>query len=364
MSGASRKAGRRVTSLKSASRDIGDVTLNDFANCSISGKGRLKKGATNSVVREVKQLSGEGDSRAWYEKLEDFEGDFEFVEEDGEDGTKEYVIKKPSRRRKKTISEDNSCDQGGGNEYPLDIWFLISEYIQPEDISTFACLCKNAYHVVGTAKFWFHLYKRYYKTVPNLPECLEPESMVRLYGLRTCVIRALHYMYPPFINRQKVVKDVTPHSLTKRLCVLMWHQKFKNQWIYFFKLKHATIRLGRGSGNKPRQPDLIEMLEDVSANQEEGCKVLQVTCMNYISHPVVLGLTLCHVAVSLSQGLCSYRLRLEFGSGPLCYPDSNGVVIFDPVVNIKILDWWHPLYPHTNSLGIHLHQHHLQEDAD
>jgi hypothetical protein len=34
----------------------------------------------------VKQLTTETDNRAWYEKLEDYEGDFEFVEEDGEDG--------------------------------------------------------------------------------------------------------------------------------------------------------------------------------------------------------------------------------------------------------------------------------------
>jgi hypothetical protein len=33
----------------------------------------------------VKQLTTKTDDRAWYEKLEDFEGDFEFVD-DGEDG--------------------------------------------------------------------------------------------------------------------------------------------------------------------------------------------------------------------------------------------------------------------------------------
>jgi hypothetical protein len=33
----------------------------------------------------VKQLTTKTDDRAWYEKLEDYEGDFEFVD-DGEDG--------------------------------------------------------------------------------------------------------------------------------------------------------------------------------------------------------------------------------------------------------------------------------------
>jgi hypothetical protein len=34
--------------------------------------------------------------------------------------------------------------------------------------------------------------------------------------------------------------------------------------------------LGRGTERRTRQPDLLEMLEDVSANQDEGCKILQV----------------------------------------------------------------------------------------
>jgi hypothetical protein len=66
------------------------------------------------------------------------------------------IVKRNPRRRKKTASEGD-----GGVEYPLDIWFLISEYILPEDVSTFSRICKSALHVVGTAKFWFHLYRRY-----------------------------------------------------------------------------------------------------------------------------------------------------------------------------------------------------------
>jgi hypothetical protein len=69
------------------------------------------------------------------------------------------IVKRNPRRRKKTASEGGDGD--GGVEYPLDIWFLISEHILPEDVSTFARICKSALHVVSTAEFWFHLYKRY-----------------------------------------------------------------------------------------------------------------------------------------------------------------------------------------------------------
>jgi hypothetical protein len=42
----------------------------------------------------VKQLTTKTDDRAWYEKLEDYEGDFEFVDdgEDGEQGKKNRNI--------------------------------------------------------------------------------------------------------------------------------------------------------------------------------------------------------------------------------------------------------------------------------
>nr|CAD7402998.1 unnamed protein product [Timema cristinae] len=254
-----------------------DITLNDFANSRYStGKTRIKKAATNNVVREVKELSTHTDTRAWYDKLEDYEGDFEFVEEEDEDGERAVVMKKAPRRRKKTISEDQSINIGG-IDYPLDVWFLISEHIRPEDVSVFAGICKSALHVTNTAKFWFHLYKRHYRSVPNLPERLQPECMVRLYGLRTCVIRALHFMYPPFVNKVKAITtfEEDPHVLTKRQCVLMWIKKCKNQWLFFFKLKQSRFVIGRGPSIKAKQPDLLEMLEDVSSNHDEGCKVLQ-----------------------------------------------------------------------------------------
>lgn len=68
------------------------------------------------------------------------------------------VLKKGPRRRKKTVSE--TISESGGAVYPLDIWFLLSEYIHPEDVATFACICQSTLHVVNTAKFWFSLYKR------------------------------------------------------------------------------------------------------------------------------------------------------------------------------------------------------------
>lgn len=46
-----------------------------------------------------------------------------------------------------------------GIDYPLDIWFIISEYISPEAVGKFARICRSSHHVTTTGKFWFHLYK-------------------------------------------------------------------------------------------------------------------------------------------------------------------------------------------------------------
>ena len=44
-------------------------------------------------------------------------------------------------------------------------------------------------------------YLRYHRSVPGLPERLQPSGISRQYGLRTCVIKALFYFYSPFVNR-------------------------------------------------------------------------------------------------------------------------------------------------------------------
>lgn len=90
------------------------------------------------------------------------------------------LVQKTTRRtRKKTVSSSED-DRSGGSEYPLDVWYLISEYIEPEDVGTFARLCRSSYHVVNTSHFWFKLYKRYYKATPGLPERFQPDSLVSL----------------------------------------------------------------------------------------------------------------------------------------------------------------------------------------
>lgn len=287
------------------------------------------------------------------------------MQEENEDGTISVILKKTTRRQEKNKQEDCSKIEYGF-DYPFDVWFLIAEYIRPEDVGRFAGICKTSFAVVCTAKFWFKLYKRHYQSVSTLPERLQPECMQRLYGLRTSVIRSLHFMYSPFINRLKAVTTFERHPdvLIRRQCTVMWHQKKTKDWLYYFKFKKNTnMRLPHSKRyDTQRQPDLLEMLEDVSANPDENCRVLQITCRHFIAVPPVLGLTLISVALNLSQGFCNHRLQLGFGSGIYsCRNNSLGgsdgiTVILDPVINVKVLDWWHPQYPHNHNIEYLLSQ--------
>lgn len=296
----------------------------------------------------------------WFEKdLDDFDIDFTNRDEimwDQEEETDEQKSCVDKARRCNTRNKGKTKEKHfkGGVSYPLDLWYILSDYIQPEDVMTFACICKSALAVVNSPRFWLRLYQRYYKNTVILPERLQPECIIRPRGLRARVIRSLYYTYPSFIDRLRTAQpfDDKSHSLVRSRCILTWHEKVKNSWNFYFKFlrisgnKHefGVIKKGRGIA------DLLRILDDINANSEYGFQVLQVTCKNLIPTPVVIGLDLAQVTFNMS-GSCQYRLRLIFdastyGSTFREQSASDTVVTLEPVASIRVLDWWHPQYPH------------------
>ncbi|KMQ97058.1 putative transmembrane protein 183 [Lasius niger] len=346
---------RKKASKKSTTRKpdtlVGDVTIDDFAN-TLRISARLKKSITN-VSNEVKQEATIQEEKSTWDKI------------DEENLLQDNVIESNHRvmsgtnarrnRRKLKCQEDN--DEEEGIDYPLDIWFIISEYIRPEAVGKFARICKSARYVTTTAKFWFHLYKSYYKFVPNLPEHLQPQCM-RLHGLRACVIRALHYSYFTLLLQREVddmsyLRQDEPHSLVKRKCTLMWHKEGKVRWYFYFKMKEISkTRNNWLKQNKQqcdtKKTDFLEKLEDVAVNPEEGCKVLRVTCLKYSMLPPVIGLVLQTVSMNLMPGFREHRLQLGFGTSDVPSTLTNQVILRD-VTEYRILDWWNPTYPHQDA---------------
>nr|XP_050869151.1 putative transmembrane protein 183BP [Vespula vulgaris] len=268
---------------------------------------------------------------------------------------KDLFHKKHSRNQKKKSNEEiRECN---GIDYPLDIWFIISEYIKPEAIGKFACICRSSYYVTTTAKFWFHLYKTYYKFVPGIPERLQPHWMVLRHELRLCVIRTLHYSYfaeRSISNYVSQLQQREPHSLVKRQCSLMWHKTGLNRWYFFFKLKEIS-RICNGTliqqnKNIHEQMNDVERAEKINGNPEEGCKLLHVRSVKYSKLPFVIGLILQKLSVTLMPGLKYLRLQLEFGTSDLPNALTNQVIL-NYVNDYEVLDWWHPRYPHQDTIS-------------
>lgn len=306
-----KKRGVKTTSSKSS---FGDVTLNDFANADLVGKSRIKKVAYGKfdVSDELVVLT--------------------------DDESNEKRI----RHRKKNNSESS----GGNCVYSKEIWFLISDYIEPEDVGKFSRICKNAHCVVNTAAFWFNLYKRYHrKEHEEMPFRLQPEGLKCLYGLKQRVIRALYYMYPPFIvkcleEEFKMTNPVYNNVVVKRKCVLTWSdQKSLKEVIYCFKLKRMDT-----VPTKSKPQTFLELLDDISVNQEAGCLILEVIANRYIVTQPVLGLTLISVNYNMKS------LELIFSSSVIPNSTCLTTIRFDTVKKLSVFHWWSPQYPHADSI--------------
>ncbi|XP_041367420.1 transmembrane protein 183-like [Gigantopelta aegis] len=366
------KGGRRGKGQKKATAcSSGDVSLNDYANavCCPSSNLRVKKGSANAIQAEVRLLTKpEGqqlkEELNWFEKdLDDFDIDphgnnEQEDEEDVQDLSEGAVLSSGAaaslpvrpRRRKKHSSVSWDVEKKG-RVYPVDLWYILSEYIYPEDIGRFAALCHDTYLIVCSCAFWRQLYLRNYDKKIKLPDEIKPQSIERIRGLRARVIRSMYYLYAPLSGRSvsMVPFENEPHSLQGQRCLLAWHQPVKNTWTFcfkFLKLQSTTFRPGpvESSGR-----DMLPGYSDLFYNPEEGCRIMEIQCQNFASIPMVMGMVLSHVCLTVSARMRHYRLRLLFDSILQQGNQSSAerIVDLDPVVNIRIVPWWDTKYPFT-----------------
>ncbi|KAJ8707603.1 hypothetical protein PYW07_011280 [Mythimna separata] len=301
-----------------------DFTINDCANAPKPVKAIRKPAPVLKPAMEP----------AW----DDVEDDTEIVSETAEDGTKQLVYTK--KKKDKTPIEERP-----GIEYPEILFYLISRYIKPEDIGTFAKINKAACAVTKSKAFWILQYKRYCENHPKLPDRLRADSL-KAYGLRQTVIRALYHTYDKF-TRRICRTDAHPSILVSWVCVNVWYNRGLTYWNVYFKLKKPQVH----SSQSPVDKDLIEELGRVDANPEEGAQVLMVTCKGFDRIPALQGMTLSTVKMVLSQGYRHHTLHLGFNSS--CYSVKGIVpeceIILDAVVKAIVCSWWHPQYPHSGN---------------
>ncbi|XP_051059886.1 transmembrane protein 183A isoform X2 [Phodopus roborovskii] len=309
----------------------GRVTVADYANSdpAVVRSGRVKKAVANAVQQEVKSLCGLEASQVPAEEALSGVGEpCDVMDSSDEmDAQEESTHERSVSRKKKSKRHKEDLD-GAGEEYPMDIWLLLASYIRPEDIVNFALICKNAWTVTCTAAFWTRLYRRHYTLDASLPLRLRPESMEKLRCLRACVIRSLYHMYEPFaarISKNPAIPESTPSTL-------------KNSKPPRLKSK-CMERL---------QPPI--QYEDVHTNPDQDCCLLQVTTLNFIFVPIVMGMIFTLFTINVSTDMRHHRVRLVFQDSPVRggqhLRSEQGVqVVLDPVHSVRLFDWWHPQYP-------------------
>lgn len=79
-------------------------------------------------------------------------------------------------------------------------------------------------------------------------------------------------------------------------------------------------------------------------------EILQVSCFKYGMVPLVMGLILQTVKVTLSPGFDHHRIQLSFGTSYIPKTPTQ-VIVLNGVVDLKVFDWWHPCYPHQDVIS-------------
>lgn len=346
------KKGRR----RSPKAPLADFPIAVFADSPdrMSG-GRMKKSQSGSSVREQPVLE-EDTPEDW--------GDREEQEEEQGSSDRVLVTQEPVE---KTVSW-----QPRWREYRVlgeDFWHMLGGLLQPEQVGVFALICRSSYTVTCSRSFWRRLYLRYYRHDLHshlLPPRLLPSILLhRPRGLRSCVVRALHLLHPPFLARRGGAAGLwpDPSTLIGTRCTVHWTQKVaQKQVFFFFKLRNKfgeeRVKRTRERGKEGvegeeagcdnfddeedgREGRFLEEMGDIMHNSEEGCKVLQVGAAAWARLPPVMGLHLRSVGLSVSgMGMRYHKLSLVFGTELRVTH-----LVLEPVTSIKVLPWWNPGYP-------------------
>ena len=238
--------------------------------------------------------------------------------------------------------------------YPLDLWFILANYIKPEQIQTFACICRGSYQALSTVSFWSRLYERFIPKTTNLPARLKSDWIESRDGYKCRVVRALFIVYEIFRSRlaQQTLETTRDTHVTSKIiglrCCRAWYG-IKNpadspkMYVFYFKFKRND-NPAKVSGCKND-----ERFHYLNANNERDFIVFKITVSNFIRIPSVSGESMTDISVNLSRNLRFHCIKMTFHTSRRDgkYRKGDGkVIVLDPVSEFCLLRWWHPLYPH------------------
>lgn len=267
-------------------------------------------------------------------------------------------VKTPARDRKckKTAAiKTHDCSFSGQMIYPHDVWFILSKYIFPSEVRTFALICRGTNVAVNSNKFWLRLYHHHVKKVKLLPDCLKPNRIDCRPGLRARVVRALFHSYEPLSSQLRAnsgLSDELLNSVELQTCTsAFWKstisQKPKKTWTVKFADKWAL----QHKISTQLSADWIMRGDFLNENSELGRSFLQVNCPNFMVTPPINGLVLTSICIGISHDMRHSSVKMVYHT-----PRSDGrfrkedgvLVTLDPASDFRVLPWWHPLYPYPS----------------
>ncbi|XP_016957626.1 transmembrane protein 183 [Drosophila biarmipes] len=242
-----------------------------------------------------------------------------------------------------------------------DIWFHISMHIDPEDVQTFALICKQTARLVASRAFWRNLYRRHCTGATSgwnldLPAQLQLEQIHNCdtRALRALVIEALFHCHRPLKIRLELGYNLD--WLVQRIFVSCWQTQYQCLWIMCYKFCN---RQPQGQHESEMDSSEVvnnwESLADDDAgqlvptlgNSNEGVVLLIVLCRHFVPTPNQL---------SYSQQEARYRLRatrellctdmraknLELDFSEDGCQNVSVTVKYARIEKYKVLPWWHP----------------------
>lgn len=240
-----------------------------------------------------------------------------------------------------------------GNCYPIDLWCTLANYIEPEQVKTFACICRGSYFAVNTVGFWSRIYGRFVTNSSSLPARLKSDWIESRDGFKSRVIRALFITRANLHNRlaQQTLESARDTHVTSQLiglrCCHAWYEektssKSGSVFEFYFKFKRND-NFGKLC--------LLKNNDYLHTNSERDFIVFQITVSNFIRLQSVTGESLTDISVNLSRNLRFHCVKMTFHvfRCDRRYRKSDGKVIsLEPVSEFRLLRWWYPLYPHCD----------------
>ncbi|XP_017865314.1 PREDICTED: transmembrane protein 183 [Drosophila arizonae] len=262
------------------------------------------------------------------------------------------------------------------NSFTLDIghdaWFQIAMHLDPEDVQTFALLCKQTAKLVSSRVFWRNMYKRYCLGSTAKGWNLELPAQLQLEQIRNCdtktlrakVIEALYHCYSPLKARLELGYSLD--WLLHRTFMSCSQKQYQCLWVICYALRNQQATAPRGlveDGGGSAQAD-NEVVNDWEALAEDAELSASPTDSSYRHEGVVLLIVLCRQFVPLPlqllynqqqslfrlkatrEMLCTdmraKNLELDFIEDNSSSNSLSVTVKYSRIEKYNFFFWWHP----------------------